>query len=249
MVLPDPGGPTMSSPWRPAAATVIARLASSWSATSPKSGVSRRPLPRPASWPTSGSRDAGPSLSSESRLMPRTPLRPAADERACRRDHQTKPVRAGRAARRPCRRGPDRPTRRARARQRRAARGATSGGSCAGGDEDGDGDRQVIGRPRLPQLARGQVDRDVLPGQPKAARLEGAAHPRPRLEDRRVRHPHDVEPPAARSRGSPPPPRRPARPRAATPRARPRTPPPSLISPEGVLDVVQVGGAVVVHRD
>ncbi len=121
------------------------------------------------------------------------PLRPAADERACRRDHQTKPVRAGEqrvghvAADRT-----DRPVEPELANEEQPA--GHLGRKLRGGDEDGDGDRQVIGRPRLPQLARGQVDRDVLPGQPKAARLEGAAHPRPRLEDRRVRHPHDVEP-------------------------------------------------------
>ncbi len=62
IVLPEPGGPIMSSPWLPAAAICNARFATSWPATSLKSKAGAKPAPSPPPMPAGGSHGSSGSL-------------------------------------------------------------------------------------------------------------------------------------------------------------------------------------------
>ena len=62
-----------------------------------------------------------------------------------------------------------------------------------GGDEEAHGDGQVVGRPLLPEVGRGQVHGDAPVGEGEAGVADRGAHPLLRLLHRRVRQADDGE--------------------------------------------------------
>ena len=66
---------------------------------------------------------------------------------------------------------------------------ARAGIELAGGQEDAEGDRQVVGGAALAQVGRGEVDGDVAVGEAGAGIAQGGAHALLRLLDGGVRQP------------------------------------------------------------